>query len=93
MPEPRRRQIHPESGPERAFGKALQEIRKAREFSQERLALTARLDRTYVSLVERGLRSPTIRTLVLLADVLDVQPHEIVRRMEEHLPKRRPTRG
>jgi len=79
--------VQPESGPEKAFGKALQEFRKARDVSQERLGLTAELDRTYISLVERGLRSPTIRTVVLLAEVLEVRPSEIVRRMEELLPR------
>ena len=87
MPQPRRRHVQPESGPEKAFGKALQEFRKTRDVSQERLGLIAELDRTYISLVERGLRSPTIRTVVLLAEVLEVRPSEIVRRMEELLPK------
>ena len=58
-----------------------------REISQEQLALTAGFDRTYMSLVERGLRSPTVRTLVQLAEVLDVRPSKIMRRMEELLPK------
>ena len=51
------------------------------------LALIAGFDRTYVSLVERGLSSPTIRTLVRLAEVLDVRPSKIVKQMEELLPK------
>jgi transcriptional regulator with XRE-family HTH domain len=85
LSQSRRRHVHPESGPEKAFGQALQEFRKARQVSQERLGLTAGLDRTYISLVERGLRSPTIRTVVLLAEVLEVRPSEIVLRMEELL--------
>ncbi len=57
------------------------------------MALTAGLDRTHMSLVERGLRSPTMRTLVKMADVLDVRPSRIVKRMEEMLPRwRRPKR-
>ena len=66
-------------------------VRKSRYVSQERLALIAGLDRTYISLVERGLRSPTIRTVVRLAEVLDVRPSEVVRCMEELLPKWRRT--
>ena len=87
LPQSRRKHVQPESGPEKAFGKALQEFRKTHAVSQEGLGLTAGLDRTYISLVERGLRSPTIRTVVLLAKVLDVRPSEIVRRMEELLPR------
>jgi transcriptional regulator with XRE-family HTH domain len=52
--------------------------------------LDAGFDRTFVSLLERGLRSPTIRTVVKLAVILQVQPSEIVRRMEAGLaPKAR----
>jgi transcriptional regulator with XRE-family HTH domain len=50
--------------------------------SQERLALDSGLDRTYVSLVERGAQSPTIRSVVKLANVLGIMPSEIVHRME-----------
>ena len=47
--------------------------------------LDAGFDRTYISLIERGINSPTIRTVVKLAGVLQVAPSEIVRRMEELL--------
>ena len=57
--------------------------------SQERLALDSGLDRTYVSLVERGIRSPTVRTVVKLAEVLRVRPSEIIRRMEALLTRSR----
>jgi transcriptional regulator with XRE-family HTH domain len=50
--------------------------------SQEQLALDSGLDRTYVSLIERGVQSPTIRSVVKLATVLDVKPSEIILRME-----------
>ena len=84
--EQQRRKHNPPSGPDRAFGKALQEFRKARNVSQEKLALDAGFDRTFVSLLERGLRSPTMRTLIALSAELDVRPSEIVQRMEELLP-------
>ncbi|MGH8245821.1 MAG: helix-turn-helix domain-containing protein, partial [Gammaproteobacteria bacterium] len=62
------------------MGKALQEFRQGRGISQERLGLDAGFDRTFISLLERGLRSPTIRTVVKLAEMLEVRPSEIVRR-------------
>ncbi len=77
-----RKEIQPVSGPEKAFGQALREVREAREMSQEQLAFESEFDRTYISLVERGIRSPTIRSVVRLADVLEVKPSEIVSRME-----------
>jgi transcriptional regulator with XRE-family HTH domain len=85
----RNRQIHPLSGPEKAFGQALRKIREGCKVSQERLALEAGLDRTYISLIERGVRSPTIRTLVKVAEVLRVPPSQIVQAMEAHLAKGR----
>jgi DNA-binding XRE family transcriptional regulator len=78
-----RKQIQPEIGPEKAFGQALREIRKTKEVSQEQLGLDAGFDRTYISLVERGINSPTIRTVVKLAGVLKIAPSKIVVRMEE----------
>jgi len=83
----RRKQIQPASGPEWAFGKALREIRERKLISQERLALESGLDRTYISLIERGINSPTIRAVVRIAAILRVPASRIVRRMEELLAK------
>ena len=80
-----RKQVQPASGPDRAFGQALREIREAKKISQERLALEGGVDRTYISLIERGINSPTIRMVVAIAEVLKVPPSKIVRRMEERL--------
>jgi transcriptional regulator with XRE-family HTH domain len=79
------RHIQPPSGPEKAFGQALREIRTSRKLSQEQLALESDFDRTYVSLLERGLQSPTVRTIVKLAATLDVMPSLMIRRMERIL--------
>jgi DNA-binding XRE family transcriptional regulator len=82
LTERRKKQIQPAFGPEKAFGQALREVRKERNISQEQLALEGEFDRTFPSLIERGLRSPSIRTLVKMADVLRVKPSEIIARME-----------
>ena len=81
------RHVQPGAGPERAFGDALREIRKERGVSQERLALDSGLDRTYVSLIERGVQSPTLRTVAKVAAVLGVKSSDIVLRMEALMPK------
>jgi len=91
-----RRQIHPENGPERAFGMALREFRKATGISQEQFALDGGFDRTYISLLERGISSPTIRALFKLAQMLQVAPSEVVRRTEalmtdERMPPKKRT--
>lgn len=85
------RHIQPEPGPERAFGDALREIRKEKGISQEQLALDSGLDRTYVSLIERGSQSPTVRNVVRLANMLGVNPSQIIVRMEQLMRVPRPT--
>jgi transcriptional regulator with XRE-family HTH domain len=48
----------------------LREIRKEKGISQEQLALDSGLDRTYVSLMERGVQSPTLRSIIKVAMLL-----------------------
>jgi transcriptional regulator with XRE-family HTH domain len=63
----------------------LREQRMARGLSQEELALSADVDRTFVSQMERGIRQPTLTTLLKLSRALDVQPSTLVARMERLL--------
>jgi transcriptional regulator with XRE-family HTH domain len=77
-----RRHVQPLSGPEKAFGLAFRSIRKKLGISQERLSLEANSDRTTVSMIERGLVSPKLGTIVRLCRVLKVYPSEVIRRME-----------
>jgi transcriptional regulator with XRE-family HTH domain len=46
--------------------------RLALGLSQEKLALDAEIDRTFVSQIERGIGNPSLRILCQLADRLDV---------------------
>ena len=63
---------------EEVFGKVLREIRLEKKTSQEELAHTCGLDRTYISLMERGKRKPTITTIFALAFGLNVLPSFLV---------------
>jgi transcriptional regulator with XRE-family HTH domain len=58
----------------------LRQHRQRREFSQEELAHRAKVDRTYVSALERGVYSVTIDVLDRLARALDVEASELLRR-------------
>ena len=51
--------------------------------SQEEFAFETSLDRTTVSMLERGLMSPTLRTLVRLSKRVSLLPSEMVRRAEK----------
>jgi transcriptional regulator with XRE-family HTH domain len=55
-----------------AIGKAIKEVRISKDISQERLALLAELDRSYVGRVERGDNNVTVLTLSRLAGALDI---------------------
>ncbi|MBZ5625894.1 MAG: helix-turn-helix domain-containing protein [Acidobacteriia bacterium] len=77
--------MQPASGTERAFGLALRELRKRKNISQEELGFQADFDRTYISLIERGIQSPTVRTVVRLAGILQIRPSVIIRQMERIL--------
>ena len=79
---PHHRQIQPRSGPERAFGIVLREIRQAAGLSQLDVYIQFGIDRTQLSAIERGVQSPTLRTIDRLARAFRVSPTEMMRRME-----------
>jgi len=71
-----------------AFSQVLRIARRQRGVSQERLAESAEMDRTYPSLMERGLRHPTLATLLRLSCALGVGPAELVNRTVQELRRR-----
>lgn len=74
--------MSPRKTPEEAFAEALREARVAVGLSQEALAHEAGRHRTYVSQLERGMKSPSLKTLFLLAKVLETTPSRLLRRVE-----------
>jgi transcriptional regulator with XRE-family HTH domain len=68
-----------------AFGRVLREERKKKGMSQEDLAGEAEFDRTYPSLLERGLRTPTLTVLFQIAKVLGATAGYLVNRTLEEL--------
>lgn len=69
----------------KVFGNELRKARTSVGLSQEKLALQVGLDRTYISMLERGLRQPTLTTLILLGSALDISGSELVRKTEEKI--------
>jgi transcriptional regulator with XRE-family HTH domain len=51
-----------------AFAGVLKLVRNGARISQETLAEAADIDRTYPSLLERGLRQPTLAVLIAIGD-------------------------
>ena len=63
-----------------AFGKAVREQRLKLKLSQEALGFRCGLDRTYVSGIERGVRNPTLVTLMKLALGLEMTASRLIER-------------
>jgi transcriptional regulator with XRE-family HTH domain len=70
---------------EEAFGLTLHELRKARKVTQEELGFESGYHRTYISQLERGQKSPSLKTIFQLAAALKTSPSEIVSRVERAL--------
>ena len=60
------------------FGQKLQKTRKSKGVTQEELAVMIAMDRTYIGLIERGDRNPTVRTLYKIAKALKVDSSELL---------------
>jgi transcriptional regulator with XRE-family HTH domain len=65
---------------DQALGDVLREIRLHKGLSQEELALACDRHRTYVSLLERGRNSPSVRPLFVIAQALEVSPSSVLKR-------------
>lgn len=57
------------------YAKAIRTIRSAKNLSQQELANKVGLDASYISLIEKQKRIPTIKTLKNISDVLKVPFH------------------
>ena len=68
-----------------AFGQALRHFRTKLKISQERLSQESGLDRSYISLLERGLRQPSLTTILLLAKALNSSSLELISEVEKVL--------
>ena len=67
----------------KAFGLALQDARALADLTQERLAFKAGIHPTYLSQVERGVKSPTLDVVDALARALRVEANALIKAAEE----------
>jgi len=65
------------------FGTAVRQRREVLGLSQEELAFQAGLHRTYISLIERGLRSASIETIAKLAKALRTTSSQLLEKIDE----------
>ena len=81
MPSPSRRNL--------LLGEALQKARKSADLSQEALAFEAEVDRTYISQLENGHKSPTVDLLFRICPVLGLRASELLAQVERALVSRK----
>lgn len=65
------------------FGEELRKAREKADLTQEQLAFRAGIHRTYVSLLERDLKSPTLDTLFRLCAALDISASKLIAKVEK----------
>ena len=70
------------------FGDVIRARREAAGLSQEALATAAHLHRTYVGMLERGERTPTLLTVLFLARALKTTMTSLVSELERSLKKK-----
>ncbi|WP_455795497.1 helix-turn-helix domain-containing protein [Clostridium butyricum] len=68
-----------------ALSIVLKENRNRLHLSQEQLAFKSDLDRTYISLLERGKRKPTLHALFSISSALDIKTSDFIKQIENLL--------
>ena len=67
----------------KSFGAVVREARHHAKLSQEKLAFQADLHPTYISQLERGLKSPSLEVVAALARALKRRPYALIQAAEE----------
>ena len=65
------------------LGRAIRTLREEQKLSQGDLAEGAEVHRTYINEIEKGIRNPSVTTVVRIAKVLDIEPSELLRQAQE----------
>lgn len=68
---------------DKAFAAVLKRLRIVKGLSQEEFGFEADLHRTYISQLERGLKSPSLKTLYKISAVLGISLTELITLVEQ----------
>lgn len=74
--------------PLEVLGKAIRSRREILGLSQEQLAEKTDFDRTYISMLERGTRNPSLLNLLRLANGLETPISELIEVLDGIDPRR-----
>jgi transcriptional regulator with XRE-family HTH domain len=61
------------------IGLKIKNLRVEKNWSQEKLALNADLDRTYIPSIEKGERNVSITVIEKIANALEIEVHELLK--------------
>lgn len=67
------------------YSKTLKLLREEKSISQEKLAFKVSLHPTYISLLERGKRQPSLSVIFRIAKELGYLPSDFIKLVEENL--------
>jgi len=70
---------------DQGFATVLRKLRLEKGLSQEAFAFEAGIHRTYVSQLERGLKSPSLKTIQKIATVLNITLSELMALVENEM--------
>jgi transcriptional regulator with XRE-family HTH domain len=73
------------TSPEALLGKEIARLRKRIGLSQEELGFRAEVHQTYISQLERGLKSPTLSVILKLSRALKASASKLVATLERQL--------
>lgn len=62
-----------------AFGQRIRQLRKSRGLSQENLAFSVGVHRTYVGMIERGEKNITLSNIRKMADAFGISVSELLK--------------
>ncbi|WP_338949753.1 helix-turn-helix transcriptional regulator [Fusobacterium nucleatum] len=57
------------------FSKNLKKYRLEKKLSQEKLAELCSFNRTYISSLERGLKSPSLKSIEIISSILEIETY------------------
>lgn len=70
-----------------SFANVLKKLRQEKGLTQAEMALQSNFHRTYISQLERGLKSPTLNTLYTLANVFGISLTQLINAVEQEMQK------
>ena len=73
------------------LGKVLREAREKAGLSQATVAARARIGRSYLSLLENDVKSPTVKVLFRICGAIGISAADVLRDVEKGKPRKRST--